>query len=941
MRQKTILYLSFSFFVALLLWGLYSLFVYLGVPVHTAVIAPGETAARLSEFCPSGSLSCRGLFTFLPFVFYTLSRLSPLLWYVIFSGVIYSVFVVVSKIVRPNIHAPIRWRPWHVYACFLASLTLIFTVLNFGSVSVNTSTGPRLVPARQIIQPTTDVYRDADSEALANLQRNFSTLQDSGCLADNGPFAGSTRQYLLKTHCVYGAFISRTLSQVFFITLLFFTLLVTGRFVLTLGKFHTEDGLVEFIVSAGIGAGVWIAWLWTLAVFGMLTATVGWASICVALAIGYKHVRYWLVQFVEASTPVSLPWYHVSILLFWLLISYLAFNFLNVVRPFPIGWDDLGSYLNRPRLMVSYGEFIYSMSLFQWEYLTSLGFLLFGYDSTFGATASMQINWMAGLYAIFTIFVFTNHFLGKGRGLLAAILYYFLPMVGHFSFADMKIDNAVFATGSLSVLCMFLYLFPKMEENETWQPNWQWIVLSGVFGSLAFGMKATAIMVIMANVAVLLGVLLHWTAFVGAVAAAVVVYMVKGLVNVHTILERITGSAASVSETAVKMAVFVLGLGIVLGAAYVARKRIPITAKSIAILVAATVIPIIPGIVHNNAMRDWQKIGFELGAPNNITPSFDLGRTRVGEAVAGNIISLPAELAVDMSNEYCQPTGHIEELDRYWGFDKGLSHYLTLPWRSVNNIDSGGYYVTTMPGLLLWPLLLLLPIFWFKQNRWMRWLFASTAFIVLEWVFLANGIPWYGVGMFLGLCVGLETLIVKAPDFPSRMVLSGLITVWILIMLNNRMWQFEMQRNIFEYSMGKVDAETMTERTIPYYDDIADVILQRKALLPTRPYLYRIGTFIPYFIPRNLEVIGTADHQLDNFNCLYQERDPQLTTQRLKALGFNSFVFDTNTATIERDPNGSLHQKVKLFTDYLSNPESGVQVVLNDPSAGIAFILIP
>lgn len=140
--------------------------------------------------------------------------------------------------------------------------------------------------------------------------------------------------------------------------------------------------------------------------------------------------------------------------------------------------------------------------------------------------------------------------------------------------------------------------------------------------------------------------------------------------------------------------------------------------------------------------------------------------------------------------------------------------------------------------------------------------------------------------------------------------------------------------------MGKASAEVMRERTIPHYNNVADIVLDRYENLEGRPYVYRVGTFIPYFIPRNLEVIGLTDHQLDRFNCLYQERDKQLTLKRLKALGFNSIVFDTNTATIERDPNGSLHQKVNAFVDFLNSPDLGFNIVINDTGAGIAFVLI-
>ena len=141
--------------------------------------------------------------------------------------------------------------------------------------------------------------------------------------------------------------------------------------------------------------------------------------------------------------------------------------------------------------------------------------------------------------------------------------------------------------------------------------------------------------------------------------------------------------------------------------------------------------------------------------------------------------------------------------------------------------------------------------------------------------------------MFLGLCVGLEALVQQAPDPPNRAAALALICIGIMSCFGHRFWQFEMQRNLLEYPMGKASAHTMRERTIPHYDNIRDAVLQRKAQLPDRPYVYRVGTFISYFIPKNLEVIGATDHQLGMFNCLYQERDNALTLKRLQALGFN------------------------------------------------------
>ncbi|MDD5624076.1 MAG: hypothetical protein PHI23_05210, partial [Candidatus Peribacteraceae bacterium] len=187
----------------------------------------------------------------------------------------------------------------------------------------------------------------------------------------------------------------------------------------------------------------------------------------------------------------------------------------------------------------------------------------------------------------------------------------------------------------------------------------------------------------------------------------------------------------------------------------------------------------------------------------------------------------------------------------------------------------------------------------------------------------------------------LEVLVSKAPDLFSRWLVGILIGLSLLTAFTQRFWQFDIQRNNLEYPFGKISGEALQERTIAHYDDIARIAKERKDKMPNEPYLYRIGTFIPYFIPRNLEIIGISDHQLDFFNCLFQERDAKLTLKRLKKLGFNSIVFDTNTPTIEKDPNGSLHQKVRAFVDFLETPSLGLTAPVNDPAAGVIYVLLP
>ncbi|MCA9370599.1 MAG: hypothetical protein KC680_01400, partial [Candidatus Peregrinibacteria bacterium] len=788
---------------------------------------------------------------------------------------------------------------------------------------------------RTIVEPNPQVYKGIGEEALASLQKNYASLKERGCLHKVGVFGGVAEASEIKLHCLQGSFVTKVLPPTFVLLLVLFEALIAGRVVLRrIIRLLPVQPFSEFVISLAIGLSSIIVVLWTAALLGVYTALFGWLLAMVIPILGYKDAQYWLTKFMRSAWHIDVKWNSLTLFLTWFLLSYLAFNYINVIRPFPIGWDDLGSYLNRPRLLVSYGKFVHSMASFQWEYLTSLGFLLFGFDSVFGATTSLVINWVEGVLAILIVLLFGRTFIGDKHGVLSAALYYTLPLVGHFSFADMKIDNAVFSMGALGTFAVFYALF-KEQDRRT---GLRWILLGGIFLGMAFSMKITAIMVFMALGAVIAGVSLHWSAFSAAFFLICALYVKQGTINIPKIFDRVNYSADIASPFIVFVFFAVLGV-VLLGVACVLRKdRIKESCIAICMFVAGFGVVIYPWIQHNSLLQgSLVPRPSHLTAPNTLTPRMNI----FGDATGQTDYALPPELAVSHDSENCRASAGAEELDRYWGNAVGWGHYLTLPWRTVMNIDHVGYYVTPQPIVLLFPLLLLLPFFWKSGGRWARWMWLSTLFLVAQWTFLANGVVWYGIGMFLGLVLCAELLVANAPDIINRTVVVSLAIFSLLLCLGFRFWQYDTQRNLFEYVIGKVSAETMQERTIPYYDDITDIVLERYSSMPDRPLLYRIGTFIPYFIPRNLEVIGITDHQLDTFNCLYQDFDNAKTLERLKALGFNSILFDTNTATIERDQNGSLHQKVNKLVQFINSKEANLQMVINDPGAGIVFLLIP
>jgi len=407
MKHRTVQILSVALFLGLLLWGGYALLSYVGIPVHGMVLFTDAVQQEVSAHCVDGNVLCRGIQGLFPFLTYTIQRAAPFFWYVILSLVAYLLFVGWQGVQTGEFRVRISWRPWHVIALFTACVWLLFTVLSMG-ISDGT-------PVLQVVEPSPAVYGEISKNQLDALQKNFDALQGKGCLTLLGESDSGVKIYRMRGICVQQSFFTKVVPPLLFIIILLFEFLVLGRFLLMLIRVRPRGDLEETVLSMGLGAGTWIALLWFLAVFGMFTFELGWTLAIFLPILLFRHSRYWILKFVRGSSETDVPWQSATVLLFWLLISYFALNYLTVIRPFPIGWDDLGSYLNRPRLLVSYGHFIPSMAPFQWEYLTSLGYLLFGYDSVFGAIASMMVNWTAGVLAVLAVIQYVLGDLGDSR----------------------------------------------------------------------------------------------------------------------------------------------------------------------------------------------------------------------------------------------------------------------------------------------------------------------------------------------------------------------------------------------------------------------------------------------------------------------------------------------------------------------------------------------
>lgn len=970
MQQRTIATLSILLFVAGILWGGFTFIVYMGIPVHNLVYVTGQENTIIGEACPEppsvdtdgtqldipiSYYLCRGSMAIEPFIKNFVLMSMPFVPYVLASVLLLVLITGYAAYRHGTFSYSFNASPWMLIAAFAFAVWLLGTTFSLGSLD----NGKQEIrpPFHRFYEASLSVYDKAGPEGIDELKANFDRLNARGCLRDYGEAQNGAKLYDLSALCMQTALFSRVGTQLLLVALFLLNLLIAGSAVLllidrTTKQLQKDVPLLWFFMSLGVGIATWITVLWILALGGWLEGAPVRVLFFGLPIVCYRFTWQWLKAAFTLKWPITVS-FSAPTLLVWLLMSYLSLNFLNVVRPFPIGWDDLGSYLNVPKLLASYGSFLPSLSQFRWEYLSSLGYLLFGItpDSgwdVIGSTFAMQINWSSGLIGVLVSYAFGRIFFGPRGGLITAIMYYLMPMVGHFSFADMKIDNAVYFAIALSLLSACVYLFgtPGIETEHSLKGDRRLLLFSGMMAGLGFGFKPTAILGLFMVLSLIFAESLGLGGFLSSTFLSFFIISVMGPLDFRSIGIRVTG--AEWNQQSAQIACILIALG-AFAAAYWRRKKEGMKAierlgRNASLFLGAAVIICLPWMLVNASTNDWSL------SPNGMLKAADPTMTHISvmtasqskeSAPATNTRYLPEDLALNPEHPACKTSAKVEELDRYWGYSSGLSHYLTLPWRQVMNIDSFGYYVTYVPILLLIPFVLLLPYAWRREGRWLRMLFGVTMVYLCQWIFVGNGIGWYGIGMFIGFSVILEAMIARAPDSHNRTLWSILMTLSILICLMNRLWQFDAQRNIFEYPLGKISASALREMTIPDYDDVAESIIERSKAFPEQPYTYRMGTFIPYFVPRNRELIPVADNQLGMFNCLNQELNHPLTLKRLKALGFNGMVFDTNTATIEKDEKGSLHQKVDAFINFASDPVIGLQAAVNNPENGIIYLVFP
>lgn len=156
----------------------------------------------------------------------------------------------------------------------------------------------------------------------------------------------------------------------------------------------------------------------------------------------------------------------------FIVISFLiSVNFINIVRPMPIWWDDLWVYMNYPNLMATSWQ-ILPLWMIPWQVFTWIWYMFWSATQSFFLN---NVGWILSLLVI--ILSLTDLLKSKSKTFinipfLAWVIFLSMPMIIFQQAKDMKLDTWLFFISSI-VVYLVIYIFTKYiwyteEEIKKW-----------------------------------------------------------------------------------------------------------------------------------------------------------------------------------------------------------------------------------------------------------------------------------------------------------------------------------------------------------------------------------------------------------------------------------------------------------------------------------------
>lgn len=223
-----------------------------------------------------------------------------------------------------------------------------------------------------------------------------------------------------------------------------------------------ENYIYNFLISISLG---FLSFIFILDIFWVLgfynLFIVFWILIWFII-FSCKEIIAWIKTLFWFKIEFDIEeWSYLKLIstefLFIVSSIVLAVNLISIVRPFPIGWDDLWVYMNYPHLMAEAWNLLSLWAMYAWQTFTWIWYMFWNPTQAFFLN---NIWWFLSFIALILIssdLLKSNKKTFINIPMLVWTMFVVMPMVVFQQAKDMKLDPALFFFSIVSVYLLIKY----------------------------------------------------------------------------------------------------------------------------------------------------------------------------------------------------------------------------------------------------------------------------------------------------------------------------------------------------------------------------------------------------------------------------------------------------------------------------------------------------
>lgn len=631
----------------------------------------------------------------------------------------------------------------------------------------------------------------------------------------------------------------------------------------------------NFLLAFSFGTIAIILPLYFLALFKILLLKYVVALLLLLLIIAYKEVFYWIKIFFTKKFEFKGSFLDPSIFLLLISLVFMAHNLIELIRPYPMGFDDLNVYINNAQLMAKSGALISGAVSYYWELFISLGFLLYKQ-----AEMTMVLSFFGGIVTFIGIYYIIKTYCSE-KGLsnkvqrvyasLAATIFYTFPSVVFQSSKDVKVDMGAFAI-TMATFVLFWEWRKKVLLGKNGQNHFRLLAIVAFLSGFAFAIKYTNALFI-----VILLIYTFWTLLQtkSTIFKSIIVCVYFGLVSLIPVM--------------------------------------PITIRNL--------------LQTNSIQIAALRFGDQSTQEIKINPTFD----------SGNYITNQRDYMREKATGPREELGRYTGFDPFWKKYLLLPFGMLQNKFIAGSFIDLGYLIPLLVPLIFLFIKRIKKEEIGSVNNIVQ-LTALTLIFWLMWMFSASGVIWYGYSGIIFLLLLFVEVNIQIRKYFSKwfiFIVNFLIVFWIITAMFIRMGflldiGLGLEQAGFLYARGQMTQQEYKELKFNPYLDIVDKINQDIEASPTNPpKTYMIGSFYKYFFEENNKSV-LYDHIFDIFMFSNQDKNEQKTLQRLKNSGIQYILLDKSMAGLDKTPDQSIIKKYNAFASFINSNVNSFEM-LSDP----------